>query len=202
MAVRYNGLNVINGNPAQNPDGFIGDLATLLIWNNTDRSDDFEMNHNNVVYEWQRNRNPFVDYPELANYIWGSNIGQPWSSTLSKKDFGDTLNISVYPNPASDYIIISGLSNDAKLSRLSQDTYSTNNSTKLGKTEDINNPHHLNSSLRKIHSQISPTNYNTNNSFNNNILYNNNNKYNTEINKIKSINDENKNIKNENKEFY
>lgn len=115
MAVRYNGLNVINGNPAQNPDGFIGDLATLLTWNNTDRSDDFEMNHNNIVYEWQRNRNPFVDYPELANYIWGSNVGQPWSSTLSKKDFGNTLNISVYPNPASDYIMISGLSNEVKV---------------------------------------------------------------------------------------
>ena len=34
MAVRYNGLNVVNGNPPETPDGFIGDLATLLNWNN------------------------------------------------------------------------------------------------------------------------------------------------------------------------
>ncbi|WP_395056312.1 endonuclease [Flavobacterium sp.] len=114
MAVRYNGLNVINGNPAQNPDGFIGDLATLLTWNMTDSSDDFEMNHNNVIYTWQQNRNPFVDHPDLADHIWGTKVGLPWSSTLSSPDFNE-LQVSMYPNPAKDVIAISGLKNEAKI---------------------------------------------------------------------------------------
>ena len=107
MAVRYNGLNVVNGNVSETPTGNIGDLATLLTWNTTERADDFEMNHNNIVYNWQRNRNPFVDYPELANYIWGTNVGQPWSSTLSTKQFDDE-SFSIYPNPANNFIRISG----------------------------------------------------------------------------------------------
>ncbi|WP_395047404.1 endonuclease [Flavobacterium sp.] len=114
MAVRYNGLNVINGNPAQNPDGFIGDLATLLTWNMTDSSDDFEMNHNNVIYTWQQNRNPFVDHPDLADHIWGTKVGLPWSATLSRPDF-NKLQIAMYPNPAKDVITISGLTNEAKI---------------------------------------------------------------------------------------
>ena len=114
MAVRYNGLNVINGNPPQNPDGFIGDLTTLLNWNILDSADDFEMNHNNVVYEWQKNRNPFVDYPDLADHIWGNKTTIPWSSTLSTVNFNE-IQVSIFPNPSKDYITISGLKEKFKV---------------------------------------------------------------------------------------
>ena len=112
MCIRYNGLNVVNGNPSENPDGFIGDLATLLTWNTADAADDFEMNRNNVVQVWQKNRNPFIDHPNLADYIWGSNAGTPWYSTLSTVKNLDTK-ISIYPNPAKDYFSIVGLKENA-----------------------------------------------------------------------------------------
>lgn len=113
MSVRYNGLNVINGNPPQDPDGYIGDLATLLTWNQSDPSDDFEMNRNNYIYTWQVNRNPFIDYPNLADYIWGVHAGEPWFSTLGINDVTD-LKFQMYPNPANDRITISGIKGNAK----------------------------------------------------------------------------------------
>ena len=114
MALRYNGLNVENGNPSDTPAGHIGDLATLLTWNTTDASDDFEMNRNNVVYTWQMNRNPFIDYPMLADYIWGTRSGQTWSFALSTENFDD-LRVSIYPNPAQNQITISGLNVESTL---------------------------------------------------------------------------------------
>lgn len=114
MAVRYDGLNVVNGNPPENSIGQIGDLATLLTWNQTDPRDDFEMNRNNYIYTWQVNRNPFIDYPNLADYIFGANFGQPWFSTLSNTDF--VLNkVTIYPNPTKDYFIVSGLDTASKI---------------------------------------------------------------------------------------
>ena len=114
MAVRYDGLNVVNGNPNENSIGQIGDLATLLTWNQTDPRDDFEMNRNNYIYTWQVNRNPFIDYPNLADYVFGSNFGQPWFSTLSNTDF--VLNkVTIYPNPTKDYFIVSGLDTASKI---------------------------------------------------------------------------------------
>jgi endonuclease I len=108
MAVRYNGLNVVNGFPSETPTGYIGDLATLLNWNVLDPSDDFEMNHNKVVYNWQKNRNPFVDYPLLADYVFGSQYGQTWNAALATQSF-DKLNVVMYPNPSNGSIRISGL---------------------------------------------------------------------------------------------
>lgn len=107
MAVRYNGLDVVNGNPADTTIGQLGDLNTLLTWNLQDPADDFEMNRNNYIYTWQVNRNPFIDYPLLANYIWGANAGETWFASLSTVAI-DPLKVAVYPNPASDYFIISG----------------------------------------------------------------------------------------------
>ena len=118
MAVRFNGLNVVNGDPSEfngaNPSGNIGDLAAFLAWNVSDKSDDFEMNRNNYVYTWQQNRNPFIDYPLLADYIFGSQYGQPWFSALASESF-EVSEIKVFPNPASEHIFISGLFETSKV---------------------------------------------------------------------------------------
>lgn len=112
MSVRYNGLSVVNGNPPDSTVGQLGDLATLLQWNVNDPADDFEMNRNNYIYTWQQNRNPFIDYPYLADYIWGSRAGEAFS--LSAPDFSE-LKVSIYPNPAKNHITIAGLHNPATL---------------------------------------------------------------------------------------
>ncbi|WP_333809540.1 endonuclease [Flavobacterium sp.] len=118
MAVRFDALNIVNGDPMElsgsNPSFQIGDLATLLSWNTVDPRDDFEMNRNNYIYTWQMNRNPFIDYPNLANYIFGANYGQQWFSTLSTQNPIENK-VVVYPNPASDYLIISGLDGASKV---------------------------------------------------------------------------------------
>ncbi|MBQ0788953.1 MAG: endonuclease [Oceanihabitans sp.] len=112
MAVRYNGLEVVNGYPEE--DGQLGDLATLLEWHRNDPPDDYEMNRNNVVYTWQFNRNPFIDQPDMVEYIWGNKVGtgDVWNQELSIADNRE-LQIVVYPNPATDVVNINGLINKA-----------------------------------------------------------------------------------------
>ena len=112
MAVRYNALSVVSGDIPDTTVGQLSDLASLLTWNTLDPSDDFEMNRNNYIYTWQVNRNPFIDYPDLANYIWGAKVGQVWHSNLSNNNF-DNLKVNLYPNPAKKSISISGLNESA-----------------------------------------------------------------------------------------
>jgi hypothetical protein len=114
MAVRYNGLNVVNGDIADSTVGQIGDLSSLLQWNHLDPSDDFEMNRNNYIYTWQYNRNPFIDYPNLADYIWGANAGQQWFSSLSTPK-NELAKITIYPNPARESFTVFGFDNDAEI---------------------------------------------------------------------------------------
>lgn len=52
----------------------------LLKWHRQDPVSDKEKNRNEVVYGQQRNRNPFIDYPDLAEHIWGTMQDTPWSS--------------------------------------------------------------------------------------------------------------------------
>lgn len=115
MAVRYNALSLVNGNPADTTVGQIGDLASLLSWNHLDPRDDFEMNRNNYIYTWQVNRNPFIDYPNLADYIWGSNAGQPWFSNLSTNAVTALESIVIYPNPTKDSFVVSGIQDITKV---------------------------------------------------------------------------------------
>ena len=120
MAVRFNGLNVVNGDPSEylpsttTSSGNIGDLATLLSWNVSDPRDDYEMNRNNYVQTWQHNRNPFIDYPLLADYIFGSQYGQPWFSALASASF-EVSEVKVFPNPAAEHIFITGLRGTSKV---------------------------------------------------------------------------------------
>ncbi|HRZ20268.1 MAG TPA: endonuclease [Bacteroidales bacterium] len=82
MAVRYEGDNgeadlevvdEINTSPA--PEH--GRLSALLEWNLQDPPDAFEMNRNEVISAWQKNRNPFIDHPEFAQLIWGAETASP-----------------------------------------------------------------------------------------------------------------------------
>lgn len=46
-------------------------LKMLMKWAKNDPVSEKEINRNNAVYSIQKNRNPFIDYPGLENYIWG-----------------------------------------------------------------------------------------------------------------------------------
>lgn len=113
MAVRYNGLEVVDGFP-ENETGKFGDLATLLEWHRQDPADDFEMNRNNVIQKWQFNRNPFIDYPELIEYIWGNKKGQVWNNPSSSLDVL-LQKITLFPNPSVGLVNISGLDDNFKV---------------------------------------------------------------------------------------
>ncbi|NNE32542.1 MAG: T9SS type A sorting domain-containing protein [Winogradskyella sp.] len=112
MEIRYNGLEVVNGYP--NTTGQLGDLATLLDWHRNDPPDDFEMNRNNVVYNWQFNRNPFIDQPLLVEYIWGNNAGETWDQSLSIDEFQNNNRV-VFPNPTDGRLYFSELPDHAKV---------------------------------------------------------------------------------------
>ncbi len=111
MEIRYNGLEVVNGFPASNAEP-LGDLATLLDWHRNDPPDDFEMNRNNIVYTWQFNRNPFIDQPDLVEYIWGTNAGDTWMQPLGISEL-ESQEMAIFPNPATNSVHILGLSNEA-----------------------------------------------------------------------------------------
>ena len=49
-------------------------LDLLLQWNAADPVSDWEIIRNERVYSEQKNRNPFIDYPQLADYIWGDSV--------------------------------------------------------------------------------------------------------------------------------
>ena len=49
---------------------WIGDLCTLVKWNNMFAPTDFERRRNDRVMELQGNRNPFIDNPGWVNLIW------------------------------------------------------------------------------------------------------------------------------------
>jgi len=135
MAVRYNGLEIVNGFPDGNVGEF-GDLATLLDWHRNDPPDDFEMNRNNIVYNWQKNRNPFIDQPDMIEYIWGNNIGDVWDQSLSV-DQNAELKVSIYPNPSSGRVYISGLNSNADIEVYSIDGKLLKRFTSVGEYIDL-----------------------------------------------------------------
>lgn len=53
----------------------LGKLCTLYNWHNEDPVSAWEQNRNNIVYEFQGNRNPFIDHPEWVQPIFGEACG-------------------------------------------------------------------------------------------------------------------------------
>ena len=48
----------------------------LLEWSRQDPVSQKEIDRNNGVYRFQYNRNPFIDFPDLAEYIWGTKTNE------------------------------------------------------------------------------------------------------------------------------
>ncbi len=56
----------------------------------------WEKNRNDIIYQHQGNRNPFIDHPEFADKIWGALVSSPIINYQSR--------IDVFPNPFKDFI--------------------------------------------------------------------------------------------------
>ena len=84
---RYNGESLIQQN--------VNMLPTLLIWHSFDPPDNAELTRNTGVYNYQNNRNPYVDHPEFVGKIWG---GDAVSDDVYLSIPELYIN-AVYPNP-------------------------------------------------------------------------------------------------------
>ena len=60
-------------------------INLLLKWSRQDPVSQKEIDRNNAVYAAQHNRNPFIDHPELVEYIWGNSVGQGWTPGGAQK---------------------------------------------------------------------------------------------------------------------
>jgi len=81
MVARYRSNTLNSGNGAKmftsSPTNLTAySLSFLLEWHRNDPVSQKEIDRNQAVYGIQHNRNPFIDYPELAEYIWGNKVGQ------------------------------------------------------------------------------------------------------------------------------
>lgn len=69
---RSNGLDQLENN--QWPTFNDWTMEMVLRWSRQDPVDEIEIARNEAVYGIQGNRNPFVDFPNLCEYVWGDSV--------------------------------------------------------------------------------------------------------------------------------
>lgn len=79
-------------------------IQVLLQWHRIDPVSEKEINRLDAISSIQHNRNPFIEYPELVEYIWGNKQGQIVDlSSLTRTTSADytipvdTINPIAYP---------------------------------------------------------------------------------------------------------
>jgi endonuclease I len=74
---------------------YMGLLSVLIVWNAEDPPDAREQAHNDAVYSFQGNRNPFVDHPEWVNALFVPSTGPTIASIQDvPADQGGSLQIN------------------------------------------------------------------------------------------------------------
>lgn len=88
-------------------------LDMLLRWHKLDPVSQKEIDRNEAVYESrQGNRNPFIDYPELVDLIFGDRRNEPFSPTGEKAPYietpqsGSTIDLGVASINVSDPVTL------------------------------------------------------------------------------------------------
>jgi endonuclease I len=69
--------------------------SMLMKWHRQDPVSSKEINRNEAVFKIQNNRNPFIDYPQLAEYLWGD-------STALNFGLASTPSTPVLATPTND----------------------------------------------------------------------------------------------------
>ena len=100
-------------------------ISLLLKWCREDPVSKKETDRNNAVYGFQRNRNPYIDHPELVEYIWGNSQESSWTPggavapSLYSPVNGGTVDLGVtsVSLPVSIQVTVKGqaLSEDLKI---------------------------------------------------------------------------------------
>lgn len=75
----------------------------LMKWHRQDPVSSKETNRNEAVFKIQNNRNPFIDYPQLAEYLWGD-------STAFNFGLAVAPSIPVLATPTNDTYLDFGVS--------------------------------------------------------------------------------------------
>ena len=96
-------LELVDYTTPNNTEPILGKLSSLLDWHLSDPVDDFEINRNEIIFGFQQNRNPFIDHPNLVNYLWGDNVGLVWNENLTVPE-NEIVKTIIYPNPSSGII--------------------------------------------------------------------------------------------------
>lgn len=109
-------------------------LNIMIKWHLLDPVSPYETAKNNAVYNFQGNRNPFIDQPNYVCQIWPTQC-----AALSLPEF-ETYTVEVYPNPTKDQTVtiessvkienISVFSINGQLINVTQN-FETNNQVKL-----------------------------------------------------------------------
>ncbi len=111
-AMQYNSKLSLSENPNDDKSkNTMGVKSLLLQWNNEYKPDADEMYRNNLTARQYGARNPFIDYPYLADKIWGD--GRSDSSSSSSSSSSD-----VTPVPSNQYLKIDDVSNIVSGSKL------------------------------------------------------------------------------------
>lgn len=110
MATRYRTTNFTSGSGGTSftYSGGVADLTEymknlMLKWHEEDPVSEKELKRNNAIYAHQKNRNPFIDYPELVDYIWGEKKGQAVNLAALISGYDDGEQPPTPPVPAAMY---------------------------------------------------------------------------------------------------
>ena len=112
-------LELVDYTTPGNNDPILGKLSSLIQWHFDDPVDDFEINRNEVIFGFQQNRNPFIDHPNLVNFLWGENIGQSWNENLSVNNFNLDEDLIIFPNPSNGVLNFTNTIQNGKIEIIS-----------------------------------------------------------------------------------